>query len=57
MPEASAPAPKPISVQLYSLREESTRDFDAVLGRLASIGYQGVEPFNLFGKSPQAFKR
>ena len=47
---------KPISVQLYSLREESARDFDAVLQRLASVGYKGVEPFNLFGKTPQAFR-
>lgn len=47
---------KPISVQLYSLREESQQDFDAVLERLAAIGYKGVEPFNLFGKSPAAFK-
>lgn len=57
MREAARRGPKPISVQLYSLREESTRDFDAVLGRLAAIGYRGVEPFSLFGKSPQAFKR
>ena len=49
-------AMKPISVQLYSLREESAHDFDAVLARLAAIGYAGVEPFNLFGKSPAAFK-
>ena len=47
---------KPTSVQLYSLREESAQDFDAVLARLAAIGYAGVEPFNLFGKSPAAFK-
>ena len=47
---------KPLSVQLYSLREESARDFDAVLDRLAAIGYQGVEPFHLFGKSPRAFR-
>ena len=47
---------KPISVQLYSLREESKHDFDAVLERLAAIGYKGVEPFNLFGKTPQAFR-
>ncbi|MXY56561.1 MAG: sugar phosphate isomerase/epimerase, partial [Gammaproteobacteria bacterium] len=47
---------KPISVQLYSLRQESQHDFDAVLERLAAIGYQGVEPFNLFGKTPQSFK-
>ena len=47
---------KPISVQLYSLRQASQQDFDGVLERLAGIGYQGVEPFNLFGKSPEAFK-
>ena len=47
---------KPISVQLYSLREESAKNFDAVLSRLAAIGYRGVEPFNLYGKTPQAFK-
>ena len=47
---------KPISVQLYSLRDESARDFDAVLDRLAAIGYAGVEPFNLYGKTPTAFK-
>ena len=47
---------KPISVQLYSLRQESRQDFDTVLERLSAIGYQGVEPFNLFGKSPEAFK-
>ena len=47
---------KPVAVQLYSLREESARDFDAVLERLAAIGYRGVEPFNLYGKTPAAFK-
>ena len=47
---------KPISVQLYSLREECAEDFDAVLERLAAIGYRGVEPFNLYGKTPRAFK-
>ena len=47
---------KPISVQLYSLREESAQNFDAVLERLAAIGYKGVEPFNLYGKTPQAFR-
>ena len=46
----------PISVQLYSLREASEQDFDAVLEELAAIGYAGVEPFNLFGKSPHQFR-
>ena len=47
---------KPISVQLYSLRKECAEDFDGVLSRLAAIGYKGVEPFDLFGKSPQEFR-
>lgn len=48
---------KPISVQLYALREESQSDFDKVLSDIADIGYSGVEPFSLFGKSPEAFKQ
>ena len=48
---------KPISVQLYALREQSMEDFDQVLKDLASIGYVGVEPFNLFGKKPEEFKK
>lgn len=47
--------PKPISVQLYSLRDESARDFSSVLERLAKIGYCGVEPFALFGYKPEEF--
>lgn len=45
----------PISVQLYSLREESTRDFTAVLLRLGTIGYVGVELAGLHGLSPAQF--
>ena len=48
---------KPISVQLYALREQSQADFDKVLKDIADIGYSGVEPFNLFGKSPEAFTK
>ncbi len=47
----------PISVQLYSLRDASAESFDNVLERVAAIGYRGVEPFNLFGKSPTEFRR
>lgn len=46
----------PISVQLYSLRTESERDFNGVLQALAATGYQGVEPFNLYGFSPRQFR-
>ena len=46
----------PISVQLYSLREASEQDFDQVLEDVAAIGYAGVEPFNLFGRTPAEFR-
>lgn len=48
---------KPISIQLYSLREEAAKDFPAVLRRLAAIGYKGVEPAGLFGLSPKEFRK
>lgn len=48
---------KPISVQLYSLREAAEADFDAVLTELAAIGFAGVEPFSLYGLSPRAFRK
>lgn len=54
-PASMSYKPKPISVQLYSLRDDSSRNFDSVLERLAQIGYQGVEPFALFGKKPEEF--
>jgi sugar phosphate isomerase/epimerase len=46
----------PISIQLYSLRDASAHDFDAVLKKIAAIGYLGVEPFNLYGKTPREFR-
>ena len=48
---------KPISVQLYSLREESKVDFPKVLRDLAEIGYKGVEPAGFYGMTPVVFKK
>ena len=41
----------PISVQLYSVREASAENFDQVLDIIARLGFKGVEPFHLFGKT------
>lgn len=41
----------PISVQLYTLREECAKDFFGVLRTLADIGFAGVETAGLHGKS------
>ena len=48
---------EPLSVQLYSLRAEAEKDFTAVLKRLASIGYAGVEPAGFWDLSPAEFKK
>ena len=47
----------PISVQLYSVREASAENFDQVLDIIARLGFKGVEPFHLFGKTPAEFKK
>jgi sugar phosphate isomerase/epimerase len=49
--------PAPISVQLYSLREEAKRDFPAVIERLGRIGYAGVETAGLHGLAPAEVRR
>ncbi len=46
---------KPISVQLYSLREMAEKDFVGVLKKVADIGYVGVEPAGLWGLEPKEF--
>ena len=47
----------PISVQLYTLREEAQRDFRAVIARLGEIGYSGVEPAGLHDLKAAEFKQ
>ena len=36
---------RPLSVQLYSVREQIAQDRDGVLRQLADLGFQAVEPF------------
>lgn len=48
---------KPISVQLYSVRDEAAKDFFGVLGKIASFGYVGVETAGLHGKSPAEVRK
>lgn len=43
----------PLSIQLYTLRDEVRGDFAAVLRQVAEIGYQGVEFAGLHGHPPQ----
>ena len=42
-----------IAAQVYSVREQAAADFDAAMGELARMGYDGVELAGLYGKSPE----
>ncbi len=44
--------PIPVSLQLYSLREEAASDFPGVLAKVAEMGYVGVEFAGLHGMTP-----
>ena len=46
-----------IGVQLYSLREESVRDFPGVLKFVAETGYKAVEPAGFYNFTPREFKK
>ncbi len=48
---------KPISVQLYSLRDAAAKGFNEVLERVARIGFKGVEPAGFHGMTPKEFRR
>jgi sugar phosphate isomerase/epimerase len=47
---------RPISVQLYTVRDELAADRDSVLRRIAEIGYRAVEPYDPTA-DPEGFRR
>ena len=48
---------KPLSVQLYSLRDAASKDFVSVLKWVAKVGYKGVEPAGFWDLRPSEFKK
>ncbi len=42
---------RPLGLQLYTLRSELAKDFEGTLARVAELGFEEVELFNLFGHS------
>lgn len=44
---------KPISIQLYSVRDAAAQDFPGTLRSIADIGYKGVEFAGLHGHNPK----
>lgn len=43
----------PIALQLYTVRDALTKDFDGIIRKIAGIGYVGVEPAGFRGTTPQ----
>lgn len=48
---------KPISLQLYTLRELAKADWVAMLKTVADIGFLGVETAGFYGQSPKEFRK
>lgn len=47
---------RPAAVQLWSVHSAARRDLDAVLVALAEKGFRAVEPIDLYGRTPAAFR-
>jgi len=48
---------KPLSIQLYSVRDAAAKDFPGVLKKVAAIGYKGVEFAGLHGFKPADIRK
>ncbi|CAI6044269.1 sugar phosphate isomerase/epimerase family protein [Cohnella sp. JJ-181] len=46
----------PVGLQLYTLRDELERDFETVMGKVAEIGYAGVEFAGYYGYGPERLR-
>lgn len=47
----------PIGIQLYTIRDVLSKDFEGGLKSLADIGYRNVELAGLYGKTPEEAKK
>ncbi len=48
---------KPLAVQLYSVRDYASKDFPAVLKKIADIGFKAVEPAGFWNMRPTELKK
>ena len=51
----ASPYGKPIGLQLYTLRDQLEKDVPGTIKQLAAIGYNDVEIYSLYGKTPGEF--
>jgi sugar phosphate isomerase/epimerase len=55
-PASPSPIPRPVAVQLWSVRDLAERDMAGILRAISDIGYLGVEPFGLHGLKPSRLR-
>lgn len=46
----------PIGIQLFSVRDNCSRDLPGTLKAIKEMGYDGVEPYTLYNYTPEEFK-
>jgi len=56
---STGPKTLPISIQLYSVRDDCAKDFDATLAQLAKLGFDGVEfaGYHKYDGKPKELRR
>lgn len=52
----SVSVPRPVALQLYSLREAAAHDFVGTLTKVSEIGFVGVELAGLHGRRPESVR-
>lgn len=53
---SAEPLGLPLGLQLYSVRQQLTGDFDGTLAELGKLGYREVEAAGFYGKTPAQVK-
>ena len=57
MPVFATPLGLPLGLQLYSVRDQITKDFDGTLKQIGALGYREVESAGYYGRSADDFKK
>ena len=47
----------PVAVQVYSVRDEAAKNFQATMQKIKDMGYQGVELAGMYGLPPEEIRR
>ena len=47
----------PLALQLWSVRDQCNADLEGSLKKIKEAGYDGVEPYALYGRAPEDFKK